>query len=250
MLILIDAGNTRLKWGAWAEGDWLAKGALANDDSACLSDALAGYAPRWIGVSCVAGPSVRAAIEDYAGGRGIEPYWLRAGAERFGMRNLYEDPGTLGSDRFAALFACHCLGLAPCVVATAGTALTVDALSARGEFLGGLIVPGAALMRRSLSDGTAGLAYSPGVCQDFPRATADAIESGIAEAMAGPISAMRERLARHAGRPVATVLGGGDARALARRLPYETHVIEDMVLEGLLWLAKHLGVRDASRSGC
>lgn len=250
MLILIDAGNTRLKWGAWAEGGWLAKGALANDSAVHLAEALAGHAPSWIGVCCVAGPSVRSAIEAYARGRGIEPYWLRADSELFGLRNLYRDPGTLGPDRLAALFACHCLELAPCVMAAAGTALTVDALSARGEFLGGLIAPGAALMRRSLADGTAGLANSPGVCQDFPRATADAIETGIVEALTGPISAMRERLARHAGRPVATVLSGGDAMLLARHLPYETCVIEDVVLEGMLWLAKHLGVRDASRSGC
>jgi len=247
MLILIDAGNTRLKWGVWADGSWQAKGALANDSMSALPGVLAGFAPSWIGVSCVAGPSVRAAIETCARECGIEPYWLHSGGELFGMRNLYEDPATLGTDRFAALFACHCLGLAPCVVATAGTALTVDALSAQGEFLGGVIAPGAGLMRRSLAEGTAGLANSPGVCQDFPRATADAIETGIAEAMAGPISAMRERLARHAGRPVATVLSGGDAGLLARHLGYETHVIEDAVLEGMLWLAKHLGVRDASR---
>jgi type III pantothenate kinase len=245
MLILIDAGNTRLKWGAWAEGAWLAKGALDNARVDELGAALAGYAPSWIGVSCVAGSKVRAGIEVYARQAGVEPLWLRSEAELMGLRNGYTEPHTLGTDRFAALLACHKLGLAPCVIATAGTALTVDALASGGEFLGGLIVPGVALMRGALATGTAGLANSAGVCHDFPRATADAIETGIDDALAGAVRAMRERLERAEGRPVTTVLSGGDAARLRRSLPFETRVMDDLVLEGLLCLARSLDKRDA-----
>jgi type III pantothenate kinase len=246
MLILLDAGNTRLKWGAWADGAWLVKGAL---DNARVADGLAttlvDYAPSWIGVSCVAGEAVRAAIADYARAAGVEPYWLRATAEMHGLRNGYHAPETLGADRFAALYACLVMGLAPCVVATAGTALTVDALASDGLFLGGMIAPGVGLMRHALVTGTAGLANSPGVCQDFPRATVDAIESGIDAALAGPVATMRERLTRMEGSAVATVLSGGDAARLARALPFTTRLIDDLVLEGLLCLAKRLDTRDA-----
>jgi type III pantothenate kinase len=245
MLILIDAGNTRLKWGAWAEGAWLAKGALDNARVDELGVMLAAYAPSWIGVSCVARAAVRAGIEAYARQVDVEAHWLRSEPELMGLRNSYAEPHTLGADRFAALLACHKLGLAPCVMATAGTALTVDALASGGEFLGGLIVPGAALMRGALATGTAGLANSAGVCQDFPRATADAIETGIDDALAGAVRAMRERLAREEGRPVTTVLSGGDAARLQRHLPFATRVMDDMVLEGLIWLARSLDKLDA-----
>lgn len=245
MLIMIDAGNTRLKWGAWAEGAWLAKGAVDNEHSAALADTLEGYAPAWIGVSCVAGTAVRGHIADYARRVGVEPYWLLPSRELFGLRNGYAKPETLGSDRWAALFACHGLGLAPCVMATAGTALTVDALSSQGEFLGGLIVPGAGLMRRALTAGTAGLAVCAGVCQDFPRATEDAIESGIHGALSGAVATQRARLERLEGGPVSVVLSGGDAGWLRPALTGNVLAREDMVLEGLYWIAKRSAVAGA-----
>lgn len=237
MLILIDAGNTRLKWGAWAAGAWLAKGALDNARVADLPAVLGDYAPTWIGISCVAGEAVRAGIAEYARSVGVAPHWLRSQGELHGLVNRYSRPESLGTDRFAALFACHCLGLAPCILATAGTALTVDALSSRAEFLGGLILPGAGLMRRALADGTAGLADSRGVCQDFPRATGDAIESGIRAAQVGAIQAQRARLAALEGGAVNLVLSGGDAAWLASGFNEDVMVREDMVLEGLLWIA-------------
>jgi type III pantothenate kinase len=245
MLILIDAGNTRLKWGVWSKGAWSARGALANTELDGLDSQLAPYTPTWVGVSCVAGAAVRARVEGYARSWGIAPYWLQARAELFGLRSRYTQPETLGTDRFAALFACHCLALAPCVMATAGTALTVDALGPDGAFEGGVIVPGAGLMRRSLTEGTAGLAISGGVCQDFPRSTADAIQTGICAALVGSIEALRTRLETSAGRPVPVLIGGGDAALLAPHLTGEVRVVENMVLEGLHWLAKHLDVPGA-----
>lgn len=245
MLIFIDAGNTRLKWAVWSDGTWRARGALANDELATLASRLSAYPPTWIGVSCVAGTAVRQGIADYAAGQGIAPYWLRSDSELFGLLNRYSRPETLGTDRLAALFACHCQGLAPCVMATAGTALTVDALGSGGVFEGGLIVSGSALMRRALTEGTAGLAISGGVCQDFPRSTADAIETGIIDAQVGAIEALRLRLQRSAGRSVPVLIGGGDAALLAPHLSGEVRVVENMVLEGLHWLAKHLDVPGA-----
>ena len=66
-----------------------------------------------------------------------------------------------------------------CVVVNAGTAVTVDALTAQGVFLGGLILPGLALMARSLAAGTADLPLQPGRFQPFPVNSVDAIRSGV-----------------------------------------------------------------------
>ncbi len=245
MLILFDAGNTRLKWGVWGGARWQARGALENEALQDLDELLAPYAPTWIGVSCVAGAAVRQRIGDYADAHGIAPHWLVAEADRHGLHNAYRSPATLGADRYAALLACLQRGLAPCVVAMAGTALTVDALSATEGFLGGFILPGAALMRRALADGTAALANSPGVCQDFPDATANAVHSGIQAALGGAVAVMAARLATRTGETPRIVLAGGDAAWLRAGLEGEVHVIDDLVLEGLLCLAKHLAVAGA-----
>jgi len=74
--------------------------------------------------------------------------------ERLGVTNGYRDAGQLGTDRWAALLAAHASLPANQMVANAGTALTVDALRADGLFMGGLIVPGTALMRACLGGGT------------------------------------------------------------------------------------------------
>ena len=59
-----------------------------------------------------------------------------------GVRNGYDDPTRLGTDRWAAMVAAWQRGHAPCIVACAGTALTVDQLDDNGQFLGGAIVAG------------------------------------------------------------------------------------------------------------
>lgn len=238
MILLLDVGNTRLKWGVWSAGRWQARGSLPSVEAGHLGEALAGVRPERTLVSCVAGLEVREALVRVLTGLGGTVSWLRAEAAGHGLRNLYTAPGELGADRYAMLVACVHLGLAPCVVVGAGTAVTVDALDERAEFLGGLILPGAGLMRQALRTGTAGVAQTTGRVQDFPRCTGDAVETGIAWALAGGIEAMRSRLAARVGAPVRVVLSGGDAHHLAGLLSAPSSVMEDLVLEGLSWIAR------------
>jgi type III pantothenate kinase len=247
VILLLDAGNTRLKWGLWSAGRWQARGWLPSGEAGRLGEVLAGAAPERTLVSCVAGEAVRAALARVLAGLGGPVSWLQAEAERHGLCNLYAAPGELGADRYAMLVACLHLGLAPCVVVGAGTALTADALDAGGRFLGGLIMPGAALMRQALRAGTAGVAPDEGRVQDFPRCTADAVQTGIARALAGGVEAMRVRLAAVAGSPVRVVVSGGDAERLAGLLAAPVSVVEDLVLEGLLWIARGSDVPGRSR---
>jgi type III pantothenate kinase len=116
--------------------------------------------------------------------------------------------------------------------------LTVDALTADGQFLGGIIAPGPDLMRKSLYEGTAGVREFSGPVEDFPVSTGAAVAEGIAQAQAGAVAGLRARLARHCGNSVTVVLSGG-ARALVENLlPPPVVVIDDLVLEGLAWIAK------------
>lgn len=250
MILLIDAGNTRIKWGAWSGAEWHAQGALPVADAAALGPLLAGLGPIWIGISCVAGESVRGELTRLCEAAGVMPFWLASDDARFGVTNRYTQPGTLGTDRYAMLIAAHHAGLAPCVVVGAGTAVTVDALTGEGEFPGGMILPGAGLMRLSLAGGTAALKMAEGEWASFPTGTAGAVATGIWTAIVSAVAAMRERLQRRLGREAGVVLAGGDAAALlefwnAEQPDDRVRVVENLVLEGLLWVARDLDVPGA-----
>jgi type III pantothenate kinase len=242
MILLLDVGNTRIKWGCWADGAWRGQGAVPVAEAGRLTEVVAGFAPAWAGVCCVAGEAVRVQVDTLLAG--LDSHWLAPSGAAHGVVNRYHRPETLGADRYAGLIACLRRGHAPCVIASAGTALTVDALAGDGEFLGGMILPGAALMRRALAEGTAGVAAVTGEWQRFPRSTGDAVATGILTAMAGAVDAMRQRLAAEVGRDVAVVVTGGDAGSLAGCLPGPAMIDGNLVLEGLLWLARDLGVAD------
>lgn len=243
MILLLDVGNTRIKWSCREAGEWCGQGAVAVHQPESLEAVIAEFRPAWAGVCCVAGPAVRARIETLLAG--LPSLWLAASGTGHGIVNRYQPPESLGADRYAGLVACWRRGQAPCVVASAGTALTVDALAGDGEFLGGMILPGLGLMRQALGQGTAGVAVSAGAWQDFPRSTGDAVETGLLTALAGAVEAMRQRLVRESGREAAVVLAGGDADRLAGHLACPVSIDRNLVLEGLLWLARDQGVAGA-----
>jgi type III pantothenate kinase len=126
---------------------------------------------------------------------------------------------------------------APCVVANAGTTMTVDALSGEGVFLGGVIVPGLDLMRRALAAGTAQLPLLEGAFCYFPDNTADAIMSGAINALAGAIERMRGYLAQTGARDALVVLSGGSAPRILPQLNARCELVDNLVLEGLLEIA-------------
>ncbi len=240
-ILLVDAGNTRLKWGVWQGGGWRRKGAMPVGKAAGLAEAIAPDRPGMAWVSCVAGREVGAAIQSGLQRLGTRVMWVSPRAQGCGLTNLYDPPEALGADRYAMLVACLHLGLAPCVVVGAGTAVTVDALAGEGRFLGGLILPGLRLMREALARGTAGVQPRGGRCVDFPRNTADAVVSGSLRALAGAVEAQRRLFSERVGGTPAVILSGGEAAALARYLPEPKRVVEDLVLEGLVWMCRLAG---------
>jgi type III pantothenate kinase len=158
-------------------------------------------------------------------------------AAQCGVRNSYANPRQLGADRWAALIGAWNLHRGPCVVVNAGTTVTVDALDGGGVFLGGMIVAGAGLMRDALARNTAGLRPRPGRFAYFPSRTADAIESGAVNALAGAVERM-VRFMREAGvPPPLTVLAGGAAPIIAPQLNGAVEVVDNLVLEGLVCIA-------------
>ncbi len=238
-VLAVDAGNTRIKWGLHDGTAWAAQGAAAHGERGALDAEWARLpAPQRVAVSNVAGPETAAFLRERLARWGAEVLWIRSLPQQCGVRSGYRDPSQLGCDRWAALVAARGRVAGPCLVVSAGTAMTVDALAADGLFLGGIIVPGAGLMKRALAGSTAGLAEAAGAFDDFPRSTADAMESGALQALAGAVERMARLLRERSGAEPRCLLGGGAAPLLAPRLGPAVEVVDNLVLEGLVIIAR------------
>lgn len=233
MILLIDAGNTRIKWrviAAAAPDVAIDEGALAHHELTYLSTLRARHPGLTRALCCnVAGAAIGAGIR--AALAGLEPAWLCAEAARAGIRNHYTTPTQLGADRWAALIGARHLHRHACLVVMAGTATTVDVLDAHGDFLGGLILPGMAMMRSALAGGTAQLPLASGHFAALPRCTADAIESGCLHAQVGAVERLFRTIA--AAPEACCLLGGGAAGSFANLLAIPLRRVENLVLLGL-----------------
>lgn len=238
MILALDAGNTRIKWGLHDGNSWLSKGWVASADATGQGEAWKGIAaPDQIVVSNVAGQQVAVQIEAACKDWPARIEWISAVESQCGVRNGYEIPSQLGSDRWAALIAARAIAPEGCVVVNAGTAMTVDALTAEGVFMGGMIVPGLAAMRRALAESTAALGEGGGYYRDLPRNTSDAVYTGALSAMVGAIWHMNALLAGEIKRAPTCLLSGGDAQLLLPLLSGKTRMVDNLVLDGLLRIA-------------
>jgi type III pantothenate kinase len=238
-LLALDAGNTRLKWGLHDGARWVVQGAHEYERLTELGQAVAdhGGADRALGTN-VAGDRVSAELEAVLRKAGVPLGWNTPAREQCGVKSSYGDPAQLGADRWAAVIGTRALHESAAIVVNAGTAITVDALTADGVFLGGLILPGLTLMRDALAERTAQLPRADGAFAFFPASTADAIASGALNAACGAIERMADYLAASGGEPPVAVLSGGDAARLAPHLAVETRLVDNLVLEGLRAIAQ------------
>lgn len=220
MIILIDSGNSRLKVG------WLDPSSpdMPREPAAVAFDGLDLDAlDRWLaalpqrpsralGVN-VAGAERGAAIAATLQRHDCAVTWATSQATTLGLVNHYKTPSQLGADRWASL-----LGVLsrlpgahpPFLLASFGTATTIDTVGPDNAFAGGLILPGPAMMRNALAHGTANLPIADGQVVAYPTDTHEAIASGIAAAQAGAV--VRQWLAgrqRYGQTPQIFAAGGG-----------------------------------------
>ena len=245
-ILLIDAGNTRIKW-ARLRGAQLgaARAAVhANWRAAGYARHLLGTTPpeRML-VSSVAGPAVRTALTQVARAARVPISFVTVPARGAGITVGYAEAWRLGVDRFAGMVAAHQLfpGIPVCV-AGSGTALTLDLLARSGRHLGGAIVPGPALMMQTLLSGTYGIrrrarggrrtGHGP-----FGRSTRDALEAGAHYAAAALIDRAVDEATALVGRPPLVVLTGGGASGVRPLVHSPAVGVPDLVLRGLAVLA-------------
>ena len=242
MKLLIDIGNTRLKWAIW-DGVRLAPGnAIANGECAVerLIETWRGISgPESAWVASVADPSLDARVAtSIRAAFGLELAFVHSVASACGVRNAYPHPGHLGVDRFLGMIAVHAASRQAAVIVGCGTALTLDALAADGRHLGGLIAPSPALMQRALRGNAARLGDAGEVhVVEMADDTADAIESGTRLAAVALIERFVAVAVKRLGAQPALVLTGGGAADLSEHLTPPCTVESQLVLAGLARLA-------------
>jgi type III pantothenate kinase len=249
MLLLIDAGNTRVKWaivpacarGPETLGRWIASGSVEHAQVRQLVEVWRSYGIVHVVASNVAGVAMRDELQQaLAATLGLHPVplqWFASVPQLAGIRNAYRNPAQLGCDRFASAIGAHALfPRQPLIVATCGTATTIDAVSADGIFLGGMILPGLGLMASALARNTAQL---PQVARHFDVAApfADNTDAAIVSGcIAAQVGAIERAVAAHAGtqaEQVQCILSGGAAELIAPHLALPCTQVDKLVLIGL-----------------
>jgi len=235
----IDAGNTRLKWRLSQGAQVLASG--STDAAFRVVDEeieRLGLRLDRCRLASVAGDALVASVQAWALERyGVRVEEAKVEAEACGLVNSYEHPQHMGVDRWLAAVAAFAQCKAACLVVDCGSAVTVELVSAEGRHLGGYIVPGLRLMRRSLFQDTDAVKVTaaPLVANlSAGKNTADAVNHGLVLMVVGLIEkALAELTAETSGSPPVLWVTGGDGKMLMPYLPATSRFEEQLVLDGL-----------------
>ena len=245
--VVVDVGNTAIKWGHCVAGAVAKASRLPPDDPVAwekqASDwGLTSRNARWLVTSVH--PARCARIVAWIEQRGDKARVL-AEARELPLRVLVEKPDYVGIDRLLDAVAANALRPPgrPAVVIDAGSAVTVDWIDATGTFVGGAILPGFRLMMQALHDHTALLPLLP-VPESIPAApgtsTPAAMELGVFWSVAGGIVGVLEAYRRQFDADPAVFLTGGDATVLASVLKPPVTPWPEMTLEGIRLAAEAL----------
>lgn len=250
MILLVDIGNSRIKWASLTKKrlEHSGNAPRSKDPGTLAADLEQAWRkvrkPRAVVVSSVAGSAYAEALSVWTTERWqLQPRFVTAEGKAFDVTNAYSKPERLGADRWAALIATRRqLGGAACIV-DAGTAVTIDVISAQGVHQGGLIIPGLAMMRHALLEQTEELlpATETPVSGDISllaRDTRDGVNGGTLYALVAVIDRVVADVRTELGTDLTRIITGGDAETLLPLLAGNYHHHPDLVLEGLAVIAE------------
>ena len=260
MSLLIDIGNTSLRWALFPKGqdrDGLGPMTAVRHGRAVPPEVLDAWgrlaAPGQVLISNVGGAALGEAVARVVRALwGHEPAFAQTRQDCLGLRVAYPEPARLGVDRWLALLAAHALcaqsaaGVGAALVVDVGTAATFDCLAPGGQHLGGLILPGMAMMRDSLLAGTHIPHGEPGPAPEpWAADTGAAVTTGSLHSLAALAERLHirlwDRVAAITGAstsPPLLLLTGGDAHRIAPLIGHPLELIPDLVLRGLARLSR------------
>jgi type III pantothenate kinase len=245
--LLMDVGNSRIKWGVLERGEIRRTGHIAQDRIREQGlQALTTRIPHDVGevfVSNVAGNSFATRLSGVIGMHcDCEVRFAHVERSGWGVTNGYRQPRRMGVDRWVAMVGAWGECRTACLVVDAGTAVTLDAVDADGKHLGGQIIAGVEMMIRALSASTSDIPpvkSASGKGNDgigmFATSTAEAVREGARNAVAGAIERAFHTLQSEAYEPV-LVLTGGDASRILSALGETPLHRPHLVLQGLAYM--------------
>ncbi|MEO6929037.1 MAG: type III pantothenate kinase [Casimicrobiaceae bacterium] len=242
MILCIDVGGSRMKWGLAGPHGWVKRGDVANAQIGTLILRDWQNLPRperVVGVN-TAGEAQRVRVEGQLARWRASVRWIKPAAKGGGVINDYRQ-GELAPDRWVSLIAARRRAVSAanadaCVVVNAGACVTIDSLDSDGRFRGGVMLPGLATMRKALAEAMPLARTSGGQRRDFPVNDADGAATGGVRAVSGAVALTRDLIAQQ-GAPVRVFIGGGAAGEIAPHLAAPVEVVDNLVLEGVLALA-------------
>ncbi len=243
--LLLDAGNTRLKWGLTENGEMHRTGSITQEKIRTKGlAALTTRLPTRIDAalaSNVAGPTFATRLAGVVGAHcGCELRFAQTKRAAFGVSNSYKQPRRMGVDRWVAMIGAWAEMRSSCLVVDVGTAVTIDALDDDGCHLGGQILPGVVLMADSLTQQTSDIpATKPAAAGTydgvsmFANNTRGAVGSGALSAVTGAVERAIRTL-RSNDCDATVVLTGGDASRILSALDESPLHRPNLVLQGLV----------------
>ncbi len=243
MNILIDAGNSRIKWAIDADDLW----ATGVSKRADFADALKKQVDEnntdvdGVFISSTRNQNynlqLTVMLEDLFNKTAV---FVEPQRRLHGVINRYEPVLSLGSDRWAAIIAARSLSNSPAIVIDCGTAVTVDAVNSEGMFEGGVIFPGIDLALQSLNSADNLNLAKEAEANVFGLNTDQAMYSGVLYSIAWGIDGIVQQMRKSLGYSVNVYLCGGDMGKFIHLL--EHHVIQEpeLVLKGLKIIADGL----------
>ena len=241
--LLLDVGNTRLKWGVLDDDQIHKTGHIAmrkiRDEGLGVLTSRLPQAVDAVRVSNVAGATFATRLSGVIGMHcGCDVHFAKSAREACGVRCGYHHPRRLGVDRWVAMIGAWAEFESACVVVDAGTAVTIDVIDDDGQHLGGQIFPGVRLMFEALAASTSDipavgrqLSATTGLDM-FGDTTSKAIQNGAWNAVAGAVDRAITTLRSNAYDPT-VVLTGGDASRMLTALGTEPLHRPHLVLQGL-----------------
>lgn len=243
MILLVDIGNSRIKWGYWHDRRLQDSAGMIYTRTE-LAQELDLYwqslpRPKQVHVSCVADRPVVDALTAWTETHWqVQPQFAKVRKSAHGVINSYTDHTRLGIDRWLALIAVHNDVHNTACVIDCGTAITMDGLHADGRHMGGIILPGLELMRESLYTKSSALARPENPVSTDKRAalaqsTEQAVDSGCRLAAAGAIERVKRSMEEKCTAAVDYIITGGDAEIIMPELSFRPRHEPHLVLQGL-----------------
>lgn len=239
MILLIDIGNTRIKWGVLKNNKVNYGGAFFYKNLPLEAAFAMNWAPlsmSRVAISNVGGKLIGDAVAGWLlKNKKIKAEFFFAEPECFGLRLGYTQPKTFGMDRFFAMLACWHNIQSAFVLLGCGSATTFDAVMSTGQHLGSLIAPGLYLQHTAIAQlANCAIPSEMSVQQQaLGKSTAEAISQGTIQLISGFFNHQVHALAHQTEAAFRYVITGGDAESILPFLNFPCEYRPHIVLEGL-----------------